>query len=190
MTARTAEPDAYVVPREARFAAAAACGLGFRPITDADLPFLTRLYGATRAQELAPLSWTPAQKAAFIDMQFRAQHAHYRQHYPTAEFLAILRADEPAGRLYLDRWAREHRVVDIALMPEHCGQGLGTALMGDILDEAAAAGKCVTIHVEKNNPAKRLYRRLGFAAVEDKGIYDMMRWTATDRADAQVKTAS
>jgi ribosomal protein S18 acetylase RimI-like enzyme len=57
--------------------------------------------------------------------------------------------------------------------------------MGDLLAEAAAAGKCVTIHVEKNNPAMRLYRRLGFAAVEDKGVYDLMRWPAD-----QVNTAS
>jgi ribosomal protein S18 acetylase RimI-like enzyme len=46
------------------------------------------------------------------------------------------------------------------------------------MDEAAAAGKAVTIHVEKNNPAMRLYRRLGFRTEEDKGVYDLMRWTA------------
>jgi ribosomal protein S18 acetylase RimI-like enzyme len=163
---------------EPRFAAATARGLTFRPIVDADLPFLTRLYGSTRAHELAPVPWSEAEKDAFIDMQFRAQHAHYVQHYPTARFLMVLRADVPAGRLYVDRWAREHRIMDIAFMPEHCGQGLGTALLGDLLAEGAAAGKCVTIHVEKNNPAMRLYRRLGFVAVEDKGVYDLMRWDA------------
>ena len=45
------------------------------------------------------------------------------------------------------------------------------------MDEAAAAGKDVSIHVEKFNPAMRLYRRLGFATEEDKGVYDLMRWT-------------
>ena len=35
----------------------------------------------------------------------------------------------------------------------------------------------MTIHVEKNNPAMRLYRRLGFRTEEDKGVYDLMRWT-------------
>ena len=131
-----------------RFAAASALGLTFRPITDADMPFLTALYGSTRAHELAPVPWNEEQKAAFVDMQFRAQHAHYVRHYPTAQFLVILRAGVPAGRLYVDRWAREHRIMDIAFAPEHCGQGLGTALLGDLLAEGAAAGKCVTIHVE------------------------------------------
>jgi hypothetical protein len=36
----------------------------------------------------------------------------------------------------------------------------------------------VSIHVEKLNPAMRLYRRLGFVTEEDKGVYDLMRWTA------------
>lgn len=169
-----------------RFAAAAARGLSVRPVIDADLAFLARLYASTRAEELAPVPWPPEQKAAFLDMQFRAQHAHYLEYYPAAERLIVLRAGAPVGRLYIARWAREHRIVDIALMPEHCGQGLGAALLGDVLDEAAAAGKPVTIHVEKNNPAMRLYRRLGFVAVEDKGVYDLMRSTS----GVQVNTAS
>jgi predicted GNAT family acetyltransferase len=49
--------------------------------------------------------------------------------------------------------------------------------MRDLLDEAAACGRPVTIFVEKNNPAMRLYHRLGFAQVADHGVYDFMRWT-------------
>jgi ribosomal protein S18 acetylase RimI-like enzyme len=157
---------------------AAAAGLTFRAATDDDLPFLCGLYASTRAEELAPVPWTEEQKAAFLAMQFQAQHAHYIRHYPTALRLVIVRDREAIGRLYIDRWAREHRIVDIALLPEHCGRGFGGALLADILEEAAAAGKCVTIHVEKNNPAMRLYTRLGFTAVEDKGVYDLMRWEA------------
>ena len=33
-------------------------------------------------------------------------------------------------------------------------------------------------------PAMRLYRRLGFATEEDKGVYDLMRWSAAARATA------
>jgi ribosomal protein S18 acetylase RimI-like enzyme len=171
------KPEATDAADARRFAAAAARGLVFRPVDDADLPFLARLYASTRAEELAPVPWPPEQKAAFLDMQFRAQHTHYLKYYAAAQRLVILRAGEPVGRLYLERGAREHCIVDIAFMAEHCGRGLGGALVGDILAEAAAAGKCVTIHVEKNNPAMRLYRRLGFVAVEDKGVYDLMRWT-------------
>jgi ribosomal protein S18 acetylase RimI-like enzyme len=155
---------------------AAAAGMTFRPMGDADLPFLSRVYASTRIEELAPVPWPEAEKAAFLDSQFRAQHAHYQQHYKTVERLVILRGGEAIGRLYIDRWAREHRVVDIALLPQHRGQGLGTALMQDLLDEAAKAGKALSIHVEKFNPAQRLYERLGLVRVGETGAYDLMRW--------------
>lgn len=150
------------------------CGLAFRPIENADLPFLTALYACTRQQELAHIPWTPEQKAAFFDMQFRAQHAHYQQHYPTAQWLLILLGNEPVGRVYLDRWPREHRLVDIALVPAHRSRGIGSALIEDLIEEAAAARKPLTIHVEKNNPARSLYDRLGFRAVDEHGVYDLL----------------
>jgi GNAT superfamily N-acetyltransferase len=161
-----------------QLAAASALGLRFRQMRESDLPFLARLYASTRWEELAPLAWSDDAKAVFLDTQFQAQHAHYQEHYPGADWLVILRAGEPIGRLCIVRWRTEHRLIDIAFMPEHRGQGLGTALMRDLLDEAAAAGKPLSIHVEKFNPAMRLYRRLGFVTAEDKGVYDLMRWTA------------
>lgn len=75
------------------------------------------------------------------------------------------------------------------MLPEYRGSGLGGALMRDLLDEAAAAGKAMSIHVEKYNPAMRLYRRLGFVTEEDKGVYDLMRWRAPEAPGGQVKTA-
>jgi GNAT superfamily N-acetyltransferase len=161
-----------------RWARAAAAGLTFRPITDSDLPFLARLYASTRMEELSVTDWSDAQKAAFLQMQFDAQHAHYQQHYQGTDFLVIERAGEPVGRLYLARWRVEHRIVDIALLPANRGAGVGTALLRDLLDEAALAGKAVTIHVEKFNPALTLYRRLGFVAAGEEGAYDLMRWQA------------
>src|SRR3954447_9706912 len=141
---------------------AAQAGLSFRRITDADLPFLGRLYASTRTEELAVKPWSEEQKAVFLQQQFEAQHDHYQRYFQDADFLVIERGGAPIGRLYLWREAREHRIVDIALLPEHRRKGLGEALLRDLLDEAATARKAVTIHVEKFNPAMGLYRRLGF----------------------------
>ena len=44
--------------------------------------------------------------------------------------------------------------------------------------EASAAGKPLRIHVERFNPALRLYERLGFRLVEDRGIYLFLEWRA------------
>ena len=56
-------------------------------------------------------------------------------------------------------------------MPEHRGGGIGTSLLEELAAEADAAGKSLTIHVERMNPALRLYERLGFSVAEDKGVY-------------------
>jgi ribosomal protein S18 acetylase RimI-like enzyme len=163
------------------WARAAGVGLAFRPIAEADLPFLAKVYASTRVEELAAAPWSEAQKAAFLDMQFQAQHAHYQKYYPEADWLVTMRDSEDIGRLYVERWPRQHCIIDIAFLPEHRGQGFGEALLRDLMDEAAAVGKDVSIHVEKFNPAMRLYRRLGFTTEEDKGVYDLMRWSAPGR---------
>ena len=151
-------------------------GVGLRPITDEDLPFLFRVYASTREEELAPVGWPPEQLEAFLRQQFTAQHAWYQEHYAGASFDVVEVGGTPAGRLYVARWERELRLVDVSLLPEHRGNGLGTALVSAVLAEGAAAGKPVTIHVERLNPAQRLYRRLGFELLEDKGMYLLLEW--------------
>lgn len=157
---------------------AEAAGCRFRRITDADLPFLSHVYASTRAEELAFTDWPGDWKAEFLEQQFRAQHVHYQRYYPNADWLVTMHGGRDIGRLYIERWPTQHRIIDIAFLPEHRGKGFGTAMLLDLMDEAAAAGKAVSIHVEKFNPAMRLYRRLGFATAEDKGVYDLMRWEA------------
>jgi ribosomal protein S18 acetylase RimI-like enzyme len=68
--------------------------------------------------------------------------------------------------------------MDIALVPEHRGTGIGTQLLRELQEEARSAGKSLTIHVERFNPAMRLYERLGFRQIEDKGVYLLMEWRA------------
>lgn len=156
--------------------------LSFRPITEDDRPFLLRVYSSTREEELAITGWSPEQKEQFLTMQFDAQHEHYQEHYGDAAFDLILLDGEPVGRLYVDRRQDEHRIIDIALLTEQRGQGVGGGIMQDLLDEAAAAGKVVRIHVEHNNPAKNLYERLGFKQIDDTGVYALMEWNASERA--------
>ena len=115
-------------------------------------------------------------QAAFVRQQFEAQHHHYQTYYPEASFDLVLLDGEPVGRLYVARWTREIRLVDIALVPAARGRGLGTALLRDLLAEGERTGKAVSIHVERFNPALRLYRRLGFREVEEKGPYFLMEW--------------
>jgi ribosomal protein S18 acetylase RimI-like enzyme len=117
------------------------------------------------------VAWDDAQKAAFLRQQFDAQDAWWHENYGGATFDVVVVDGEPAGRLYVHRGPSEFRIVDIALLPEYRGGGVGTELLEGLFAEADAAGKSVTIHVERMNPALRWYERLGFQLAEDKGVY-------------------
>lgn len=147
-----------------------------RAANPSDEAFLRDVYASTRAEELMQVPWTDEQKRAFTDMQFTAQDTYYREHYPTAEFLVIEQYGTPIGRLYVDRWENEIRILDIALLPQFRGAGIGTKLLVELREEARGAGKVLTIHVEKFNPALHLYERLGFKQKQDKGIHLLMEW--------------
>lgn len=152
-------------------------GVQLRPITDADLGFLERVYASTRTQELAQTDWSDRQKSDFIAFQFRAQHQHYATHYRDAGLSVVERDGVAVGRLYL-HWRRgELRIVDITLLPEARGSGLGSALLQALMAHAEAQACSVSIHVEQMNPAMRLYLRLGFRKVGEHGIYHLMQWS-------------
>ena len=156
----------------------------FRPIRSDDEIFLSQVYASTRLDELAVTDWNDAQKAAFLQMQFFAQHKFYQENYTDTDFLVILRDDTPIGRLYVARWKDEIRIVDIALLPLYRGSGVGTTILRDLLAEADAAGKPVRIHVERNNPALWIYQRLGFVMIEDKGVYLFMERRPTVKTES------
>lgn len=153
-------------------------GYILRRVTESDRALLLQIYASTRADELAQVDWSDADKARFVEAQFEAQSRHYADVYPDGDFSVIESPEAtPLGRLYLHRGRSDLRIVDIALLAAHRGRGLGSRVLADVLDEAARAGKTVTIHVEIFNPAQRLYERLGFLPVETQGLYHLMQWT-------------
>lgn len=154
--------------------AAARFGIAYRDETDADRGFADGLYMASRAEEVAQSGWPAELQHAFLAQQAEAQRTHYRLHYPKAEWLIVERDGTAVGRLYLEEWSREVRVIDISIAAASRGGGIGRAILEDVIADAASRAKAVSIHVEKYNPARRLYERLGFAVIEDKGVYDLM----------------
>jgi GNAT superfamily N-acetyltransferase len=166
------------------WARSARAGLTFRPITDDDRGFLALVYASTRKQELAATTKNDMETALLLLLEFRAQHAHFLKHYPQADMLVVTSGDDYIGRLYLERWPTQHGIIDLALLPEYRRHGAGEVILRDLMDEAAASGKALSIMVEKFNPAMRLCQRLGFVAAEDKGAYDLMRWQADASEDA------
>lgn len=151
--------------------------IALRQVEPRDDEFLLSVYASTRAEELAVVDWPEGQKDVFLRHQFAAQTTHYHEHYTGASFDVIEVDGERAGRLYVARWDDEIRVMDLALLPDWRGAGIGTQLLGELLAEAAAGGKKVSIHVEAENPARRLYERIGFVPVGEHGVYLLLETT-------------
>jgi ribosomal protein S18 acetylase RimI-like enzyme len=141
-----------------------------RPATAEDEGFLFRLYAATRA-DLDAIGLPPEQKDLLIKMQFSAQRQQYSSAFPAAENTIILIDDVPVGRTLISKGVTEYRLVDIALLPQFRGIGVGTSLINDLLNDADAANAVVRLNVRKENVALNLYQRLGFVVCEDDGIY-------------------
>ena len=151
--------------------------ISLRPITPEDLPFLQHLFGTTCEALLSLTDFSDQEKRDFIQQQFNAQHQTYTIRSPQANFDIILQDQQPIGRLYVNRLAQELRVMDIALLPEHQNQGIGTRLMEQLQQEAHTSKCAVSLHVERNNPkAFAWYTRLGFGPRWSSDTHVFMVW--------------
>jgi len=147
--------------------------IALRPVTPGDDALLLQVYASTRQEEMAMVPWTAEQRDAFLQMQCTAQLAHYRTHYPQAAHLIILHDDQPAGRVYVDHGPVVTHILDVTVLPEYRNRGIGTAVVRWMM----TAGKPVSIHVEQFNPSLRLFERLGFARVAEKGMHFLLQWS-------------
>lgn len=149
-----------------------------RPVTADDEEFLYEVYASSREQELAQVEWPEGMKEAFLRMQLAAQRKEYEQRHPEAEYAVVLVGGRPAGRIWIARPGDEVHLLDIALLPEFQNGGVGTVLLGRLMDEARAAGLPLRHYVFiLNTEALRFYERLGFEVVgESGGAYKYMEW--------------
>ena len=146
-----------------------------RPARDDERPFLYRVYASTRQAEVAQTGWSAVEQEAFLMQQFEFQDQHYRRYDPPPLF-GIIEADgQPIGRWYNQTTEQTHQLMDIALLPEWRGQGIGGKLIRDLVDRADREGRAISLYVERFNPAYRLYVRLGFREIEENGVYRLMR---------------
>lgn len=67
--------------------------------------------------------------------------------------------------------------LSIAVLPQHRGQGIGTALLGCLFSSSPGSSS-ISLSVSGDNPALKLYQRFGFRIVgENAGSFTMIRDT-------------
>jgi GNAT superfamily N-acetyltransferase len=147
-----------------------------RAVGEGDVDFLARLYASTRT-DLHSATADPAFVASLIAMQQRIQAAGYRQNFPDAACLLLEHDGTPCGRIVVEAGALALRLVDIALLPETRGQGLGSHILRALQACAAGVGLPLTLAVHHSNPhARRLYLSLGFQSSGRNDISEQMMW--------------
>lgn len=148
-----------------------------RPQLSEDEAFLWQVYASTRQEELDRAGWSPEQRKVFLDSQFKAMRTGYASQFPQGEFSVIMLGEQRVGLMVVDRPENELRLVDIALLPEYRGRGIGTFYLKKLASEAALARKPLRLHVFKGSRPWGLYERLGFVKIEEHGPYEHLEWS-------------
>ncbi|MGI8664883.1 MAG: GNAT family N-acetyltransferase [Jatrophihabitans sp.] len=158
--------------------------VSLRPVTPADAGFL-RLLHLDSHPELRQLPLPQVAADQLVQLQLDAQLAQYRTSFPHALDQLIETDDAAVGRCWISLSATELRLLDIAVLSTHRGNGIGRTVLTGLCQRGDATGVPVTLSVWSDNAgAQRLYRRLGFeAGIQSHGYLQMSRTPAT-AADA------
>ncbi len=135
--------------------AALASGLACRPRQADDTDFL--LGCAIACSPLADLL-----PHAMLVQQAEFQRAGHDSGFPDAMHRILTRTGKPIGHLRIAWGADTTHLIDIAILPEHQGEGAGTCALRAWLAVADAQCLTATLDVRNGNPAQGLYARLGF----------------------------
>lgn len=150
---------------EARAELTIAGGLCRRAATEADVPFLI---------ELRRQTMTVHQLASGVTPSDEERRRRVLVRYECAEI--ILQGTRPVGLLKVARDASDWELMQIQLIPELQGHGIGSELIGSLALEAEQAGASLRLWVLNGNPARRLYQRMGFTVVgENEHALEMLR---------------
>lgn len=142
-----------------------------------DLGFLRHLFIANRWIAFAGMVGGEQARLQLLSQQFDLQDAHYRKFFPETDRRIVTVEDVPVGRYYLSRVDPMWKLIDLSLLPEMSGQGIGSQLIAQMADEADAARKPIELYCALDNPAFEIYKAKGFVEVrQESADWVMQRW--------------
>jgi ribosomal protein S18 acetylase RimI-like enzyme len=125
-----------------------------RAATTDDADFLYRLHRAAMQNHVVQ-TWGEWDEAW--------QLQYFQQHFDPSAYQIIVVRGQDIGAISVVRRTTDIFLRRIELLPAYQGQGIGTQLIGALIDGAHQKGVPMTLQVLKTNPACRLYERLGFS---------------------------
>ena len=147
-----------------------------RPSVAEDSALMLELYASTSKDVLDDLGWTIGSQRTFVIMQAQTEEWNRGRLYPGMDRLTICVDDMPVGRLLVCMRNNVLHLVDLSLLPRFRGNGIGTQLLSEILEEARNARVPVKVKIRKNSGAIRFVERLDFGTPTDLGSNVELTW--------------
>ncbi|MEQ1518229.1 MAG: GNAT family N-acetyltransferase [Usitatibacteraceae bacterium] len=142
--------------------------LSKRPAVPDDLDFLLALRKTTMNEHLVSsgMSTSDENHMKRIELEFQS-----------SEILES--SGSPVGLIKATRRGNAWELIQIQLVPDFQGLGIGSELIEGLVAEASRVGASVKLSVLKSNRARFLYERLGFVICgEDERSFHMVRYAA------------
>ena len=131
--------------------------IDFRQATEEDFDFLFAMHIATMKDYVDQIwGWDDA-----------FQESLFRERYIPNQIQVIKFDGKDIGMISLEERTDDVFLRAIEILPTHQGQGIGSRIIQEIIDDAESKQKPVSLSVLKGNPAKSLYERLGFSVIEE-----------------------
>jgi ribosomal protein S18 acetylase RimI-like enzyme len=143
-----------------------------RPASNADRDFAFELNRVTMKEYVeATWGWDDAEQEALFDESF-----------DPADCEIIRVGSTDVGLVAVEEHDDEIYLAGIYLLPEWQSHGIGSSIVGSLLERGAASGKAVTLRVLHSNPrAEALYERLGFTRFRTIDTHAYLRADASAR---------
>ena len=138
-----------------------------RPASPADRDFLQRLHELSYRPHVERVwGWDDAQQLEFFERRFRPEQLQIVE--SGAERVGVLEVADEEDALFL---------ADVEIAPEWQGNGIGSAIVRSLQEQARLAKRPLDLQVlHVNDRARSLYERLGFEETGRDEIRARMRW--------------
>ncbi|MRJ42975.1 MULTISPECIES: GNAT family N-acetyltransferase [Idiomarina] len=143
----------------------------FSDARDGDLAYT--LFADQKQQEFSRLLSPPAILEQLLRSQYDIREQSYSVSYHDYQKLTATLDSQPIGILRIGQAQITGclRLVDIIIDQRYRCRGVGTQVLEHFIDLARAKSLDADLHVQKDNPALRLYQRLGFCICGETDLH-------------------
>ena len=148
----------------------AAAELRYRPTIDTDGPALFRLFQQLHAAEIATLAADATTRAALASMQYVEQRLRTSAEFPDAVDIAIERGGALCGRMVTVMRDGGIQLIQLGVLVEHRGHGIGTLAMHRIARIAEEHGCPIWLRADATSGECRGFlERVGYSVTGHGG---------------------